>query len=424
MRILEPLPGRPAAIRALAQALCGSAGGYSDVGRAVGALNHAALWEGPAGEAFGAKAVRVPGLLDAAAARYAACASSLRTLADSLERAQGVIARAIETDSRCSREYVRLESRVEVLEATTRASGGLTGAAVDAAVEVAGLRTAQQRLLEEQSRARAEYDRVVAEHADTDRRCAARLRAASDDVLADSRTYLALRAAAGHSRTSEILEGAGMLLPPVGAAVGVTNAVSEGLLQVFYDEGSRKSVAINGSLSMLGGWGKVLRRAATVGSRVVVTGAGRTVVRQTRYTPTERVAVAARQQVSQSVRARLSAFTDPRIRYLPGGGLGGRNTASALHGLPPGHRSLSAPARSVPLRLKSAALERVNTKVLDDIRIARAGGRTTQRMYVAGITLEGGAKGGQQLLSRAEHEDAGSGQQRRSLARGSGPAGP
>lgn len=395
---LAPLPGDPGSIRRLAGALAESARRFAATSATLGGLRAAAVWESPAGSAFGARVGRIPALLDAAAERYAACSAALLTLADSLERAQRVVAEAIDVADTSLREYRRLEDRATELATVGRGEDD---------PETVAMRLAQQRLMGARTAAEAAHRRAVAEHLDVDRRCAARLRRAAVDELADSALYRALRVGSDSSRLSEGLELPGMLLPPLGVALGVVNAASAGLLRLVYDEGSWGSAAVNGSLSALGGWGKVLRRGSGLGARIVTSEtAGRTVrraVQDTHYTTGARIRRATRDHVEARARAKLTAFTDPTIRWLPGSGAPARGTPSALCGLP------SAPSvalrdrlRGAPARMKSAALDQVNTHFLDSWRLASAGGSQTRRMYAAGVTLEGVGATGRRVADRRE----------------------
>lgn len=399
MTRFAPLPGDPGSIRVIAEALTASAHRFGATGQALGGLGGGAVWDGPAGEAFAARIGALPAVLDAAASRYAACSATLHVLADSLAEAQRTTAVASETDIRCAREYERLEERATELAGAGRG---------EADPETIAIRAAQQRLMGERMEARAAHRQAVADHAGVDRECAARLGRAADDAIADSRGYRLLRAGSASSRLSEGLELPGMLLPPLGALTGVLNAGSETLLRLFYDEGSWRDVAVNGVLATAAGWGRILRRGAALGAEITTsTASGRSVrrgVTRTEYTLGARLRVAGREEVTTRVRARLSSFVDPTIRGLPGSGaVPSRGTPTALAGPPPpAGAGVLGRGASLPLRMKSVAMEQLNTRFLDSWRLASAGGPTTRRMYVAGITLEGAAKGASPVVTQGD----------------------
>lgn len=396
MSVLAPVPGDPASIRLLAASLTGAAERFGATTTALTGLCRGAVWDGPAGTAFTERVGRVPTLLDAAAIRYAACSAALLTLADSLADAQRVTATAIETDDRCRRDHLRLEERgIELISCGRDESDP----------ELVAIRTAQQRVVGEQLEAQAAHRRAVADHLAVDRACAARLRHAAADSIADSRTYRLLRLGSGDSRLSEGLVVPGMLLPPLGAVTGTANALSDGLLRLFYDEGSWSEVVAGGALAGLGGAGRLLRRGSVLGATLVgsqsASGPTRRAIVESHHTLGARMRIAGREELGEQARARLNRFVDPTIRGLPGSGaVPSRGTSTALVGLPP--TAGGAAGRALGPRLKSAAMEQVNTRFLDSWRMASAGGSATRRMYVAGVTLEGASKGARPIVRRDE----------------------
>ena len=72
---LPPLPGDPAAVRLLADRLTSSAQRLSGLAGVLARLRDGATWEGPAGEAFGARLREVRPVLDAVAQRLGGAAA-------------------------------------------------------------------------------------------------------------------------------------------------------------------------------------------------------------------------------------------------------------------------------------------------------------------------------------------------------------
>src|SRR5829696_5607458 len=85
---LPPLPGHPGAVRLLADRLSSTALRLSGLAGVLARLRDGATWDGPAGEAFGARLREVTPVLDAVSHRLGGAAPPLRELADAMEEAQ------------------------------------------------------------------------------------------------------------------------------------------------------------------------------------------------------------------------------------------------------------------------------------------------------------------------------------------------
>ena len=112
---LPPLPGHPGAVRLLADRLASTAQRLSALASVLARLRDGATWDGPAGEAFGARLREVGPVLDAVAVRLGGAAAPLRALAAAMEEAQAVVAAAVLDVDEAEHAYAVLEDRAAAL---------------------------------------------------------------------------------------------------------------------------------------------------------------------------------------------------------------------------------------------------------------------------------------------------------------------
>ena len=113
--MLESIPGDPDSVLVLADALQASAVRLGATADAVRGLGPGAVWDGPAGTAFGGQVAALAPLLAAAADRSAGSAAALRAFAPALDRAQATIARAVDQHLVAERRYAALEEEAYTL---------------------------------------------------------------------------------------------------------------------------------------------------------------------------------------------------------------------------------------------------------------------------------------------------------------------
>ena len=126
---LPPLPGHPGAVRLLADRLASTAQRLSALAAVLARLRDGATWDGPAGEAFGARLREMGPVLDAVAVRLGGAAAPLRALAAAMEEAQAVVTAAVLDVDEAEHAYAVLEDRAAALvsagvgEELSRAAG-------------------------------------------------------------------------------------------------------------------------------------------------------------------------------------------------------------------------------------------------------------------------------------------------------------
>ena len=112
---LPPLPGDPAGVRLLADRLTSSAQRLAGLAGVLARLRDGATWEGPAGDAFGARLREAPPVLDSVAQRLGGAAGPLREFAAAMEEAQAVIGAAVRDEGDAEHAYAVLEDRAYAL---------------------------------------------------------------------------------------------------------------------------------------------------------------------------------------------------------------------------------------------------------------------------------------------------------------------
>ncbi len=376
-----PVPGSAVAIRAVADAVEATGLRLGDAAATLVRLRDGAVWDGPAGEAFGARIAAAPSVLDRAARRFLGAVGPLRTFAAVHEEAQAAAQRAIAEVTEAWDGYLVLEERAAVL-----VGSGLT----ESAPEMLALRHAQQdemaTVAGAESRHRAAMDRLEA----ADARCAGVLVALADDDISDTAVYRGLRTlgSVGHGVGYVAMVPARVApeLAVVGVVGDAVGTVADGALLLGYDEGSWRDVTVGAGSAVLGAGGRTLRNGAKAGAVVRADG---TVV-ATAMTRQERVLAGAVRTARDRVDAARARFRVPPERGTP----------SALVGGPPPTRGGSRVRRAA-----GSARDGLRSRVASattELRLVDAGGRQTRRMYAAGVGLEAAAR----VAPRVVPEDA------------------
>lgn len=392
---LAPLPGHPGAVRLLADRLLSTAQRLSTLAGVLSRLRAGATWDGPAGDAFGARLHEVVPVLDAVSVRLGGAVAPLRALADAMEREQVVVEGAVRDVADGEHAYAALEQRVE---------GVMAAGAGEASPEVLVLRHLQEEQVALQQQARARHAAAAERFREVDGQVAAALRTLSVDGLADSLPYRVLAgvSTAGHDLAS--LGPVATVVPELRPVAAVADAAAVGAdvaLLVAYGEGDAGRLALAAGLTATGAVGGVLRAGATAGARRTATGA----VSTARLTARERLAIG----LVREARARRDALRAttrvPPSRGTPSALLGGPAPRSGVWGAgrTGGGRAgaagaaatarVATAAREAASRGAALARRRADRAFLDDWRLATANGAQAQRMYTAGATLEVAAAG-------------------------------
>ena len=244
-------------MRLLADRLTSSAQRLAGLAGLLARLRDGATWEGPAGEAFGARLREAPPVLDAVAQRLGGAAAPLRALATAMEEAHVVIGAAVRDDDDAEHAYAVLEDRAFALVGA--------GSGEDDP-DLLLVRHLQREQAEARALARARHAAAVERFREADRRCARALAALSVDGLADSLPY---RALVGASAVGHGLAGLGpvatavpWLRPLAAVGEGVGLGADTGLL-LGYGEGDAAALAAGAALAATGAGGGVLRRGAS-----------------------------------------------------------------------------------------------------------------------------------------------------------------
>lgn len=375
---LPGVPGSAPGVRALATALEGTGRRLAAAADDLVRLRDGAVWDGPAGEAFGARVAQAPALLDRAARRHLCAVGPLRQYADVLEEEQAVV-------QRCVTEHRDAWERVVLLE--DRAYALVTAGHEESSAEMLLLRADQQEQLETAARAEVRHHGASERLRAADARCAAMLRTLTDDGLADSLTYRGLRAAGGAGHGTGVLAGMAGRVSPHAKAVGVVGdglgSLADGALLAGYGEGSWTEVGVSAAASVLGASGSVLRSGAKAHAVVRADGA---IVPVRALSTQERLLAGAVTTARARLRATRAVFDLPPDR----------GTASVLvGGLPP-----PRPAGSALRRVADAGRRTLRTqqdRARTELSLVSSGGRPAVRMYAAGVTLQAGAKAVPQL---------------------------
>ncbi len=382
MTVLAPLSGSPESVRLLADRLAVTGERLTAMSTVLARLRGGAVWDGPAGEAFGTRVGAVPGALDAAGRRHLGAVGPVRALADALEAAQADTARAQREHTAAQERYVSLENR-----AWSLVSQGVG----EADPLLLAVRRHQQGEAETMERCRRQHAVALAALAEADRRCAHALRALADDGLADPWTYRALSSTAGTGHDVGTLG----LLTPLAPELGPVALVGDGVgtagdlaLLVGYGEGSWGAVAASAACTATGFAGRALATGAGAGARLGADG----VEVLGRLSSRERVLAGSVAEARRRVAAVRRTFDVPAPRATP----------SALLGGPPVRPPRVGPVARVRGGLATgrarvrAALDR---RFLDEWRLATANG--TRGMYASGVTLQAAAAAGQKAADRS-----------------------
>lgn len=391
---LPPLPGHPGAVRLLADRLASTAQRLSALAAVLARLRDGATWDGPAGEAFGARLREVGPVLDAVAMRLGGAAAPLRGLAAAMEEAQTVIAAAVLDVDEAEHAYAFLEDRAVALVSAGAGEGN---------PETLVVRHLQIEQVELQRVARARHAAAAERFREADARCAGVLRTLSVDGIADSLPYRVLAgvSSAGHdlATLAPVATVVPELKPVVTVADGAAVAADAALLAA-YGEGDAGQLAAAAGLTAAGAFGGALRLGATAGAERTATG----VVSTVRLTAQQRLAVGVVRQARARRDALRATLRVPLQRGTPSAVLGGpapRSLANQGSGLglgsgltlPAVATRLGEGARRAAAGAHAAARARVDRAFLDDWRLVTANGAQAQRMYAAGATLEVGATG-------------------------------
>jgi hypothetical protein len=372
-------------VRLLADRLTTTARRLSALAATLARLRDGAMWDGPAGDAFGARLHDVVPVLDAVAVRLGGAGPPLRALAEAMEEAQAVTSRAVLDVDEAEHAYAVLEERVVALLAAGTEEGS---------AEVLVVRHLQTEQVRREGDARARHAVAADRFREADQRCAAVLRTLSVDGIADSLPY---RVVAGLGSAGHDLATVGPLgavvpeLRPVAAAADAMAVAADATLLAAYGEGDLRELAQGAALAAAGALGGVARAGATAGAHRTAAG----VVVTARLTPQQRLALGAVRSARARRDAVVASFRVPPERGSPSALLGGpppRTVAAAAGGADLAVASaparLAAGARMAGSRARVLARARVERAFLDDWRLATANGPAAQRMYVAGATLE------------------------------------
>ncbi|QKE84441.1 hypothetical protein [Arthrobacter sp. NEB 688] len=369
MTSLAPVEGSAEAVRAVAAACEATGRRLADTAADLVRLRDAAVWDGPAGEAFGARIETAPAVLERAADRFLGAAGPMRAHATALEEEQAHAQRAVVAHREAWDAYRMLEERAAALVAAGGAESDPT---------VLAVRGAQQDEMATVLHAEAVHAAALERLAASDARCAGVLGALADDDIGDSALYRALRQA------SSLGHGVGMLAalptrvaPPLAAAGFVGEGVgtlADGVLLVGYDEGSVRDVGVAAGAWALGFGGQALRTGAKV--RTVVGPDGVAVART--LGTQERILLGA----GATARTRLQ---DARVRLMlaPPTAAGVAPSAPVVTG-------------GAAARLRAAGVRVVRARVASagrELRLVRAGGAQTVGLYTAGLGLHAAGKG-------------------------------
>lgn len=384
MTYLVPLRGSPESVRLVADRLLDSGRSLAAMSGVLATMRDGAVWDGPAGSAFGARLGAAPGVLDAAARRLVAAVVPLRALAAALEDAQHVAERAGREYADAEDEYVRLEH-----EAWRLVSSGTS----ESDPLLLALRERQRELAGTMERARARHTAAFAEFHEADRHCTRILRALADDGIADPWGYRGLQAAseAGHG-----VGQAGLLGPVVPQSRGIglvgeaVGTAADTALLVGYGQGSWSQMGTSAGLYAVGFAGGSLAKGAGVGARMGSEG----VEVLSRVSARERLVAGAALEARRRISAVRRGLDAPPRRATPSAMLGGPPVP------PPPPASLADRVRRAAEAARARARAAADAAFLDDWTVATAVG--TRPMYASGVTLRAAAAGGQKAV---DHRD-------------------
>ncbi|MFL6153744.1 MAG: hypothetical protein ACJ72B_15300 [Ornithinibacter sp.] len=368
----------------MADRLTGTAQRLSALAGVLARLRDGATWDGPAGDAFGARLREVAPVLDAVATRLGGSSAPLRALADAMAEAQVVVGAAVLDLDESEHAYLVLEDRAVALCAAGRP---------DDDPDLLVVRHLQVEQVEVQQGARARHAAAAERFREADARCAAILRSLTLDGLADGLPYRVLVGLSGAGQAVASLEPLATVVPelkPVVAVAAPVAVAADTALLVAYGEGDGRQLATDAALAATGALGGVLRNGATLGARRTADG----VVSTSRLTAAQRVARGAVQEARARRDALRASFRVPPARGTASSLVGGpapRGPAGGGSGagltIPAMTAQLRSGARRAALGVNTAVRQRADRAFLDDWRLATANGPQAQRMYAAGTTL-------------------------------------
>ena len=321
---LPPLPGDPGAVRLLADRLTGTAQRLAALAGVLARLRDGATWDGPAGDAFGARLREVAPVLDAVAARLGGSAAPLRVLANAMAEAQVVVSAAVLDLDEAEHAYAVLEDRAVALCAAGRPEDD---------PDLLVVRHLQVDQVEAQQVARARHAAAAERFREADARCAAVLRSLTVDGLADDLPYRVLVGVSTAGHDVAALGQVATVVPELKPVVAVADAAAvaaDAALLVAYGEGDARQFATDAGLAATGALGGVLRTGATIGARRTADG----IVSTGRLTAAQRVARGAVHEARARRDALRASFrVPPRARHRqlaprwPGATVGGARRA-------------------------------------------------------------------------------------------------
>ncbi|MFL6081369.1 MAG: hypothetical protein ACJ714_15675 [Ornithinibacter sp.] len=368
----------------MADRLTGTAQRLSALAGVLARLRDGATWDGPAGDAFGARLREVAPVLDAVATRLGGSSAPLRALADAMAEAQVVVGAAVLDLDESEHAYLVLEDRAVALCAAGRP---------DDDPDLLVVRHLQVEQVEVQQGARARHAAAAERFREADARCAAILRSLTLDGLADGLPYRVLVGLSGAGQAVASLEPLATVVPelkPVVAVAAPVAVAADTALLVAYGEGDGRQLATDAALAATGALGGVLRNGATLGARRTADG----VVSTSRLTAAQRVARGAVQEARARRDALRASFRVPPARGTASSLVGGPAPRSPAGGgsgagltIPAMTVQLRSGARRAALGVNTAVRQRADRAFLDDWRLATANGPQAQRMYAAGTTL-------------------------------------
>jgi hypothetical protein len=379
-------------VRLLADRLASTAQRLSALAGVLARLRDGATWDGPAGQAFGARLREHGPVLDAVAVRLGGAAAPLRALAAAMEEAQAVIEAAVLDLDEAEHAYAVLEDRAAALVSTGVGEGS---------PELLVVRHLQVEQVEAGLTARARHAVAAERFRQADATCAAVLRALGTDGIADPLPYRVLAGVSGAGHDVATLAPVGAVVPELRPVVAVADGAAvaaDAALLAAYREGDAAQLAVGAGLGAAGTVGGALRLGATAGAERTAAG----VVSSATLTARQRVAVGVVSEARARRDALRASFRVPPARGTPSAVLGGPPPRSSALGGGVLGRGLTVPAlvdrlgagaRRAVAGANAAARRRVDRAFLEDWRLATANGPQAQRMYAAGATLEVAATG-------------------------------
>jgi hypothetical protein len=373
MTILQPLPGDPVTVHALADRLAGQGELLLALASTLRGLGDpsAAIWVSPAGAAFAARSRTAASLLVSVGRRYAVCAVALRPLAAALAEAQHEVTWAVAEREDAWTRAVDLGNRRMTAQESADPAQRATAA---------HLHRQEIEQLERVERAERRHASGWHRYAEADHRCATVLHQLVQDGLDDSRMYDALT---GLSRGATAVGSvAGTLaVVPVFKPLAVVAGVCDGLqvaadtaVKVGYGDGDWGSIALTAATSAVGPASSVLKRGALAVNPSAFETSTRTARRILRHDARQRL----RLGVAGEVRWAGRAEPRPTARTF---------RASRSPGSP------TATAHWAAEQVVGRGRVMLANKWLDDLALVTSDPARSRTMFVTGLGAEATAKG-------------------------------